>query len=241
MSNDYKKFFFYKKKITNQKIRSFTLRERKKTKNSLNQFYFLWGKFGINFQNYLLNFSYLFQNSNPIILEIGFGIGDSIIHQAIKNKNINFLGIEVYYTGIFSCMKKAFVNNITNLKIIYFDAIDVLLNMIPDHSIQIIQIFFPDPWPKKKHNKRRLINTSFIKIIRNKLCQYGFLHVITDCFLYSNVIKNLISLEIHFKQNISKASYKDLISLRSISKFEKRSIFFKKNIFTLIAQNYIWF
>lgn len=231
--------FLNSSNLKNQKIKSFVLRRRKIKDNNDINFQKLWKKFGINFEKKILNFTNLFNNFNPIILEIGFGNGISLIKQAQINKNINFLGIEVYRIGIFSCMKYASLKNITNLKIIYFNAVDVLLNMIPNNSIYIIQIFFPDPWSKRKHNKRRLINKDFLCVINQKLFQFGFLYIMTDCFLYFQSIQYLLKSNLFFHKILEIDVLDKILFLKIITKFELRSFFLKRKIYYDIVQNYI--
>lgn len=180
-----KKDFFFRKEI-----RSFVFR---RTKISSFKKYIItkyWKKFCVNF-NYKKKKNFFYKKF-PIIVDIGFGDGKKLIYDVQKNVGINFLGIEVYLNGIINCINKCNYYNITNFKMIYFDAFKVFKYMLEDNSIFKVQIFFPDPWRKKKHNKRRLINLMFLSLIMLKLKKNGILHIMTDCKIYcKNIIKNI--------------------------------------------------
>lgn len=116
-------------------------------------------------------------------LEIGFGFGESIAHRAINNQNINYIGCEAYTKGIASLLEKIKKNNINNLKIFYGDA-RILIESLEDKSLDKIFILFPDPWPKKKHNKRRIINEEFLALMSKKLKNNGELFFASDIINY---------------------------------------------------------
>ncbi|QCI27358.1 tRNA (guanosine(46)-N7)-methyltransferase TrmB [Buchnera aphidicola] len=230
---------YNKQGIFLRRVRSFTCRNRPIKKNMINILKNYWPYFGLNFENRFINLNNVFNKKNsPIILEIGFGNGENLLYNALHYKKYNILGIEVYIPGISNIFNKIHHSkiHIDNLKIILHDATEVLKFMIQDNTIQIIQLFFPDPWPKKKHHKRRILNIEFIKLISKKLINNGILHIITDCKLYNeyiinniNIIKNFINLSDHFYYFISS-------NLKKMTYFEKKARLYKKNIFNLIFQ-----
>ena len=140
----------------------------------------LWPVYGIDFKPERLDLGILFQRSAPVILEIGFGNGDSLMQQAVSNPNNDYLGIEVHRPGVGRLLRLAGDAAITNLRVINHDAIEVLQQQIPDHGLDCIQLFFPDPWHKKRHHKRRIVNAEFIQLVQQKLNPGGLFHLATD-------------------------------------------------------------
>lgn len=207
-----------------KKIRSFVLRKGRITKNQEISIKNNWLSMGINYVKKKINFNEIFKNKNDIIIEIGFGMGISLVNMASNNKKNNFIGIEVYKPGVGSCLNYAKKYNIKNLRIICHDAIEVLEYMIEDNSLNIIQLFFPDPWHKKKHNKRRIIQLDFINLVLKKLKFGGFFHIATDCQKYYKYILNIVKKT----SNLINASQEkisiNMIKSRPITKFENRGI-----------------
>ncbi|QJC31717.1 tRNA (guanosine(46)-N7)-methyltransferase TrmB [Enterobacteriaceae endosymbiont of Donacia tomentosa] len=212
-------------------IQSFCCRYRKLTKLQKNIFKKYFSFFSINYKKKNINFNNIFHNQKSIILDIGFGIDNNIIQNTINNPQYNFIGIEVYIPGIINCLKKILINNLNNLKLIYYDVFYIFKYMIPANSIKLIQLYFPDPWPKLKHKKRRLLNLEFLKIIFFSLKKNGLLYVVTDCQDYNNNIMSSIN-----KINRNNNKYYILFSqeYRKIYKNFNKIIF--KNSFLYKAQ-----
>ncbi len=122
----------------------------------------------------LVKISELFNNNNHCILDIGFGDGKLLINIAKKYPNFNFIGIEVYDSGIGNALKQISDNEINNIKILKIDAVLFLKNFIKTSSLYGVSLFFPDPWPKKKHYKRRIINEDFLNLISDRVQKGGF-------------------------------------------------------------------
>ncbi len=174
---------------------------RGRSLKNLRRFHFdkLWCKYGLVPDGYF-NFEQIFQNAKPVILEIGFGKGDSLVQMAKKNTHYNYVGIEVYKMGIYRLMMRAHQNKVDNLKIIEGDARILIAEYIKNHSLSGVQLFFPDPWPKKKHHKRRLIQRDFLDLLANKLCVNGFLYIVTDWENYMQQILKIIEKHKQFKK-----------------------------------------
>ena len=168
----------------------------------------------------ILNSKKLFNNSNPCILDIGFGDGKLLTSIALNFPELNFLGIEVYDSGIGNILKQISKNKLKNVKISNCDAIDFLGNYIPDDSLHGISLFYPDPWPKKKHHKRRIINSNFLNLAGKKIKKNGFLKIATDWVDYADNIIELLSND----HNFEKESNRDIFKNRILTKFEKRGI-----------------
>jgi tRNA (guanine-N7-)-methyltransferase len=134
----------------------------------------------VPFQESAVNLVDVFGNTNPIIVEIGFGMGAATIQIAKENPNINYLGIEVHKPGVGRVLSEIRANDLKNLYIIEHDALDVLEKMIGDNSVDGFHVFFPDPWPKKKHHKRRLMRRPNTNMLQRKLRSGGYLYMCTD-------------------------------------------------------------
>ena len=137
-----------------------------------------------------INLNKIFQNKNKNIIEIGFGNGEHLIYMALKYPNINFLGIELYKKGISLLLLKIHFLKINNLRVVYKNAYYILNSILPN-SVYGIHLLFPDPWSKKKHNKRRLISNKFTFILHNILLKNGYVHIVTDVASYYNFIINI--------------------------------------------------
>ena len=182
-----------------RKIQSFVRRSGRLSKAQAIGLNELWDDYGINPNGKLLNFNKLFLSPNSVTVEVGFGNGDSLLEMAIQNPKLNFLGIEVYEPGVGRLINEASKNKLTNLKIIKEDAVEVLNNNIPDDSISHFQLFFPDPWHKKRHHKRRIVQTSFLDLLTKKLKNNGIVHIATDWENYAEHIMETLESHSHFK------------------------------------------
>ena len=141
------------------------------------------------------NATTIFGNNAPLIVEIGFGMGEATAAIAETLSDKNFIGIEVHTPGVGALLKLIGENNISNLRIIQHDAVEVLTNMIADNSLAALHIFFPDPWPKKRHHKRRLIQPESVKLLAQKLKVGGYLHLATDWQDYAHHMLDVLSHE----------------------------------------------
>ena len=168
----------------------------------------------------ILNYQHIFKNNNPCIMDIGFGDGKLLINIAKENPEINFIGVEVYQSGIGRILKQIAKEKLNNLIILNHDAVDLLENYIKNESLHGISLFFPDPWPKKKHHKRRIININFINLISYKLKKRGFIKIATD---WSNYNRSIIDL-FNQKDNFEKINDISIYKFRPLTKFEKKGM-----------------
>jgi len=225
--------------ITNlRKIRSFVRREGRLTTSQERALKDLYPIYGVNLDFYLknnliLNSQNLFKNnqpnhpdnsSRPLVLEIGFGMGQSLIQMAKANPDLNYLGIEVHRPGVGHILLEIEKENLTNLKVLCHDAVEVLEKYIPDDCLEIIQIFFPDPWHKKKHHKRRLIQEDFIKKLILKLKASGTIHLATDWENYAEQMLKVLSENKDLKNiyGLNNFAPSQEITGRPLTKFQKR-------------------
>ncbi|MDG1869485.1 MAG: tRNA (guanosine(46)-N7)-methyltransferase TrmB [Candidatus Thioglobus sp.] len=220
-----------------RKIQSFVRRSGRLSKAQTIGLNELWDDYGINPNGKLLNLNKLFLSPNNVTLEVGFGNGDSLLETAIQNPNINFLGIEVYEAGVGRLINEASKNKLTNLKIIKEDAVEVLNNNIPDDSISHFQLFFPDPWHKKRHHKRRIVQTSFLDLLTKKLKNNGIVHIATDWENYAEHIMETLESHSHFKNCAGDHIYSERPEQRPLTKFENRGQKLGHSVWDIIFTN----
>ena len=212
-----------KEEIKKRPIRSYILRQGRITAAQTKAIQDNFQKHAVNFENKIINFGDFFKNKNSdLILEIGFGMGTSTAEIAKSNLNKNYVAIEVHSPGVGNLLKLIQEGDIRNLKIIQHDAVEVLNVMIKNDSLDGIHIFFPDPWPKKRHHKRRLIQSNLLKLIAQKIKKTGYLHIATDWEDYAVWIIDLLdkedSLEKTSDDFFKKPDY------RPLTKYENRGI-----------------
>lgn len=215
-----------------REIKSFVKRSSRITKAQKKALQNYWYEYGINTDTNNLDFRKIFNNNHPVVLDIGFGNGESIIKMAKSNLNFNYIGIEVYEAGIGRLINDAKKNLLTNIKIIKNDAVEVLKNNISDFSLSAVNIFFPDPWHKKRHHKRRLINEEFLKLLTRKLMPNAYLHIATDWQDYADEIIFLLSKDKNFK-NIPDKEFA-IKKLRPQTKFELRGMRLGHSVWDII-------
>ena len=212
--------------LTHRSVRSFVRRKGRITSSQKSALENLLPKYGAHYSEDLglLPSSLLGNPEFPLILDIGFGDGELLVSTAEDQTEINFIGIEVYDAGIGHCLKLIEQRKVNNLKLISGDAVEVMKFGIPDNSINQINLFFPDPWPKKRHHKRRIINNEFILLMSKKLAEKGMVNISTDWEDYADQIENLFLKRGEFLK-ISSAA-------RDINtKFERRGISLGHDIF----------
>ncbi|KPU83818.1 tRNA (guanine-N7)-methyltransferase, partial [Psychromonas sp. PRT-SC03] len=181
----------------------------------------LWATMGIDFKKELLDFKEIFGREADVVLEIGFGMGKSLIEMALKAPEKDFLGIEVHGPGVGACLADAADAGLTNLRVMNYDAVEVLEFMIPDNSLATFQLYFPDPWHKARHNKRRIVQTSFINDMRLKLVLGGKIHMATDWEQYAEHMLEVMLASSGF-ENCGQDSYIERPDWRPLTKFENR-------------------
>ena len=148
---------------------------------------------GIEFKQEQINIPSIFPNSDKVIMEIGFGMGEATAIIAKNHPNNGYIAVDVHPPGIGKLLARIVENDLTNLKVIEEDVHVVLQHMIADESLDGIHLFFPDPWPKKKHNKRRIVNEGFLGLIHPKIKKGGFIHIATDWVPYAVSIQEVFA------------------------------------------------
>ncbi len=161
-----------------------------------------WGVYGIEYSTEPLDLPSIFPSANQVILEIGFGMGEATALIGQNNPNTGYLAVEVHKPGIGKLMARIEELSLSNIRIIEGDAHPILKTMIPEKSLDGVHLFFPDPWPKKRHHKRRIINTEFLTLIYPKIKDHGFFHIATDWVPYAECIQEVFSASPLFKGGV---------------------------------------
>ena len=166
-------------------VHTFVIRAGRMTDAQKSDYEELSGKWCVPYKAEKLDYKALFGNDNPVVIEIGFGMGQATAIIAKEHPDVNYIGIEVHKAGVGRLLGEIKANNLKNLYIIEHDAIEVLENMIADASADGFHVFFPDPWPKKKHHKRRLMTRPRTNLLASKLKSGGYVYMATDWVPYA--------------------------------------------------------
>ncbi len=216
-----------------RKIKSFVLRQGRLTPGQEKAFQSVWPRVGIDFTGQPLNLYDVFGNDHPVILEIGFGNGDSLAKMAKNNSQCNYLGIEVHRPGVGHLLIEIDRLQLSNLRIISHDAIEVIETALADNSLTGVQLFFPDPWHKKRHHKRRIVQADFLDSLSRILMVDGFFHAATDWENYAEHIKDTLLAHPKFSQ-IDNTPFADQ---RPKTKFEARGERLGHDVFDIVFKN----
>ncbi|MDR2219612.1 MAG: tRNA (guanosine(46)-N7)-methyltransferase TrmB [Methylobacillus sp.] len=203
-------------------IRSFVLRQGRLTDAQQRAVEQLLPMRGIAYAPQLLDLENAFGRAAPKILEIGFGMGDATAQIAAANPDKDYLGIEVHTPGVGNLLKLMSEQNLVNLRVIRHDAVEVLRDMIADDAFDGVHIFFPDPWPKKRHHKRRLMQQEFVRLLCRKLKPGGYLHFATDWEDYAQWTLEMLRAEPQLTNTA--ADYASRPNYRPLTKFERRGL-----------------
>jgi tRNA (guanine-N7-)-methyltransferase len=203
-------------------IRSYVLRQGRVSNAQARAHHELLPRFGIAFSNQQLDLGRLFGRAAPRILEIGFGMGETTASIAAAHPDVDYLGIEVHTPGVGSLLKLIDARGLSNLRLIQHDAVEVLREMIAPGSLDGAHIFFPDPWPKKRHHKRRLVQTDFIALLASRLKPGGYLHLATDWQEYAEQMLAVLSAEPQLENTAD--GYAPRPDYRPQTKFETRGL-----------------
>ncbi len=179
-------------------VRSYVLRQGRFTpaqKRALREF---WPNYGLEVEKGLIDTEKVFARKAKLVMEIGFGMGDSLFTMLQEQPDSDFIGVEVHSPGVGHLLHRVAKAAAGNLRIYKADATDVLQRCLPDDSLDRVQIYFPDPWPKKRHHKRRLIDAHFVDLLAPKLKSAGRLHVATDSSQYADSMRAVIDASDHF-------------------------------------------
>ena len=204
------------------RIRSFMRRESRITRAQQRAFAELWSRFGIDTSTARLEPEQIFGRCGPLVLEIGFGDGESLAAMAAADPQTDYLGIEVHRPGIGHLLLRAAELQLSNLRVLCADAAEVIEQQLPEACFNRIQIFFPDPWPKARHHKRRLIQPSFITLLAHKMRPNGRLLIATDCADYAHSILDSLNATPELRNIVNGDGFAPRPAQRLPTRFEQR-------------------
>jgi len=205
-------------------VRSFVRRAGRLTPSQQRALEELWPALGIDYETAALDFAAIFGRNAPVVLEIGFGNGETLVRQALEHPGKDFVGVEVHEPGVGHCLLKAGEAGISNLRIIMHDAIEVLQVQVPAASLSRINLYFPDPWPKKRHHKRRIVQPAFLDLVAERLVPGGTLHIATDWADYAGHIDEVMAATDRFTLAERRVHDGEQPLDRPQTKFERRGL-----------------
>ncbi len=205
-------------------IRSYVRRAGRITRSQRRALDELWPAYGVDFDHRPLEFETLFGRAAPVIAEIGFGNGETLVEQAAAHPDLDYLGIEVHEPGVGHCLLEAERAGLCNLRIIAHDALEVLKEQIPRASLSRLNLYFPDPWPKKRHHKRRIVQDGFVELVADRLVEGGTLNVATDWANYAEHIDEVLARSDRFRLAERREHAGEAPLDRPRTKFERRGL-----------------
>jgi tRNA (guanine-N7-)-methyltransferase len=207
-----------------RKIRSFVRRPGRMTTAQHRALERLFPKHGIEFAAQKLDLDRTFGRSARRVLDIGFGDGEALVTSAVNNPDVDYLGVEVHEPGIGHLLVLAERTGIENLRVVNRDVVDVIAEMLGEASFTAVNLFFPDPWPKKRHHKRRLLQTAFVAEIARLLEPGGLFHVATDWADYAEHVREVMAGSQAFAAAPPEEARIDRLAFRPPTKFERRGL-----------------
>ena len=196
----------------------------------------LWDEYGLVCQHQRLDLRETFGREAPVVFEIGFGMGDSLLSQALNEPGRDFVGAEVHKPGVGRLMNEAKKAGVTNLRVICEDAVEVLSDGLGPQSLEGVQIYFPDPWHKKRHYKRRLVQLKFINLLAHRVRVGGFCHLATDWAPYAEWMVEMFSQTATWHNTSENGDFVPRPARRPITKFEARGERLGHEVFDLVYE-----
>lgn len=211
-----------KPEFKDKSIRSFVIRGGRMTEAQQAAFDQWWPVYGCSLFDGDKALGDFLKPEQPLVVEVGFGMGDSLLEMAIASPEVQFVGIEVHPPGVGRLINEAGKAQLTNLKVFMADANDVLADCFAEGSIDRFQLYFPDPWHKKKHHKRRIVQPEFVQLIASRLKAGGHLHMATDWENYAEYMSEVMQEQQNYANTASDGLYVERPEFRPVTKFEKR-------------------
>jgi len=213
-------------------IRSYVMRAGRTTEGQAKALAELGPRFALPYAQQALDYPATFGRQAPLVFEIGFGMGDATAQIAQALPDVDFIGCEVHEPGVGALLKQIGERGLTNLRICQHDAVEVLAHMIPAASLAGIHIYFPDPWHKKRHHKRRLIQPDFVATLCTHLTPGGYLHLATDWEPYAQQMLDVLSAEPTLLNTAE--GYAEKPAYRPLTKFENRGLRLGHGVWDLV-------
>ena len=203
-------------------IKSFVMRSGRMTEGQQRGLDQGWPKFGLEPSAGLQNFDQLFGRQAPRTFEIGFGMGQATLEMAAAAPGEDFIGVEVHRPGVGALLNGMLTQNLSNIRVYSWDAIEVLRDCVADASLDRLLLFFPDPWHKARHHKRRIVQPAWAQLVRQKLKVGGVLHMATDWEAYAEHMLEVMNAEPGYRNLAEDGRYVPRPAERPVTKFERR-------------------
>ena len=211
-----------KPEFKKKSIRSYVIRAGRMTDGQKKAFNHWWSKYGVSIFSGPFDAEKEFGRKAPLVLEIGFGMGASLLQMAEREPEKDFVGVEVHPPGVGRLISEAGQENLSNIRVYMADAVDVLTDCFVDNSIDRVQLYFPDPWHKKKHHKRRIVQLNFVELVRKKLSPGATFHMATDWHDYADHMMEVMSLAPGYTNSANEYMFSKKPDYRPTTKFEVR-------------------
>ena len=220
--------------LKQRRIRSYVLRQGRVTQAQKRAFAEYWPLYGIEYNGQLKNFDTVFSSKSKLVMEIGFGNGEQMQFAAINEPDHNFIGVEVHGPGVGRLLNALAEDKLSNVRVYQHDAVEVLKNEIPDAALSQVRIYFPDPWHKKKHNKRRLIQSDFVQLLCQKMKPGGLLHLATDWESYAEQLWDVCDVEPQLENQNGVRGFAPRPAWRRQTHFETRGMNLGHDVWDLL-------
>ena len=217
-------------------IRSYVQRAGRMTTAQRRALEELWPRYQVMDADAPLDWPLLFGRTAPVIIEIGFGNGTSLLTMAAAQPEKNFVGVEVHRPGIGQLLMGLTQDNIANVKLVYGDALEFLQHRVMDDSVDALHLFFPDPWPKVRHHKRRIVQAEFAQLVRRKLRTGGYFHMATDWQAYADHMMKTMTQALGYANTAGAQNYCPRPEYRPLTKFERRGQRLGHGVWDLVFQ-----
>ena len=219
--------------MTHPPIRSYVLRQGRYSPAQQRAVAELMPRYGVPYRAAPVDFAGLFGRKAPVVAEIGFGMGETTARIAAENPGVDYLAIEVHSPGVGSLLKQLGEACLENVRIVQHDAVEVVGHMVPPDSLAAIHVFFPDPWPKKRHHKRRLLQPEFVELAASRLAPGGVLHVATDWQEYAEHVLAVLSASALLRNTTQ--GFAPRPAHRPETKFERRGVNLGHGVWDLLV------
>lgn len=222
--------------LSTRSVRTFVLRQGRLTEGQQKSLDLYWPEFGLEVQDGPIDLDKAFGRIAPLWLEVGFGNGEALAAMAEARPDVNFLGVEVHLPGVGHVLGEIAGRSLGNVRIVRYDALELLDKHIPEDRVERLSLFFPDPWHKKRHHKRRIVNPEFLALVNRAMVSRGLLHIATDWQAYAQQIQETLINSEHFKPVADTELYEKVTGLRPRTKFEQRGLKLGHSVSDLLYQ-----
>jgi tRNA (guanine-N7-)-methyltransferase len=220
-----------------RRIRSFVLREGRMTPAQQRAFETHWARFGINYTGTAQDFGVHFGRHAPCVMEIGFGNGEALAWASEHDPLRDYIGVEVHGPGVGRLMNTLAERDATNVRLYKHDAVEVLENEIPPGALSEVRIWFPDPWHKKRHNKRRIVQPEFVALLATRVARNGLLHLATDWEPYAQHMLEVMEAAPAWRNDVGPGQFAEKPAWRIETHFERRGLKLGHGVWDLLYRH----